>query len=102
MADKPCRDFDRPVDRPPERICDVISSWVERTPEQVALVESSGIWTYRQLASAISGAKHWLLALGVRPGDRVMIVCENCRAVVAILLAFAALDTWPVLVNSSL
>ena len=31
-----------------------------------------------------------------------MIVCENCRAFVAILLATAALDAWPVLVNARL
>jgi len=31
-----------------------------------------------------------------------MIVCENCRAFVAILLALAALDAWPVLVNARL
>jgi acyl-CoA synthetase (AMP-forming)/AMP-acid ligase II len=31
-----------------------------------------------------------------------MIVCENCRAFVAILLALAGLDAWPVLVNARL
>src|SRR5207237_437710 len=38
----------------------------------------------------------------VSPGDRVMIVCENCRALVAVLLALASLDAWPVLVNARL
>jgi acyl-CoA synthetase (AMP-forming)/AMP-acid ligase II len=31
-----------------------------------------------------------------------MIVCENCRAFVAVLLAVAGLDAWPVLVNARL
>jgi acyl-CoA synthetase (AMP-forming)/AMP-acid ligase II len=31
-----------------------------------------------------------------------MIVCENCRAFVAILLALTTLDAWPVLVNARL
>jgi acyl-CoA synthetase (AMP-forming)/AMP-acid ligase II len=31
-----------------------------------------------------------------------MLVCENCRAFVAILLALAGLDAWPVLVNARL
>jgi len=31
-----------------------------------------------------------------------MIVCENCRALVAILLALAGLDVWPVLVSARL
>jgi long-chain acyl-CoA synthetase len=86
----------------PERICDVIRPWSERAPERAALVEASGSWTYRQLASSVSDTQRWLVDLGVRPGDRVMIVCENCRAFVAILLAVAELDAWPVLVNSRL
>ena len=86
----------------PDRICDVIKPWSECSPEHPALVEASGTWTYRQLASAVSDSERWLLAVGVRPGDRVMIVCENCRAFVAILLALASLDAWPVLVNARL
>jgi long-chain acyl-CoA synthetase len=86
----------------PERTCDVITPWSEGSPERPALVEASGAWTYRQLASVVSETQRWLLDLGVRPGDRVMIVCENCRAFVAILLALARIDAWPVLVNSRL
>ncbi len=41
-----------------------------------------------------------ILACG--PGDRVMIVGENCREFIAILLASAALDAWPVLANARL
>jgi acyl-CoA synthetase (AMP-forming)/AMP-acid ligase II len=86
----------------PERICDVITPWCERSPERPALVEASGAWTFRQLASAVSDTRRWLLDLGVRSGDRVMVVGENCRAFVAILLALAGLDAWPVLVNARL
>jgi long-chain acyl-CoA synthetase len=86
----------------PERTCDVIIPWSEHSPDHPALVETSGTWTYRQLTSAISDAQRWLLDLRVRPGDRVMIICENCRVFVAILLALGRLDAWPVLVNSRL
>jgi long-chain acyl-CoA synthetase len=86
----------------PERISDVITPWSERWPDRPALVEASGTWTYRQLASAVSDTERWLCESGVRPGDRVMLVCENCRAFVAILLAVASLDAWPVLVNARL
>src|ERR1039457_2364873 len=86
----------------PPRICDVIAPWSERTPERPALVEASGTWTYGQLSSAVSDTRHWLLTSGVQPGDRVMIVCENGRAFVAILLALASIDAWPVLVNARL
>jgi acyl-CoA synthetase (AMP-forming)/AMP-acid ligase II len=86
----------------PKRTCDIIKSWAERSSEQLALVEASGTWTYQELVVAVSETEPWLRDLGVRPGDRVMIVCENCRAFVAILLALAALDAWPVLVNARL
>lgn len=86
----------------PARICDVIASWAERSPDRPALVETSGTWSYRQLAAVVSDTQRWLLHLSVRPGDRVMIVSENCRAFVAILLALAGVDAWPVLVNSRL
>ena len=86
----------------PTRISDVIKPWVENSPDRIALVEASGTWTYRQLAFVVAGTQAWLLDSGVRPGDRVMIVCENCRAFVAILLALAGLDAWPVLVNARL
>jgi len=84
------------------RISDVIGPWAERSPDRPALVEAAGSWSYRQLALAVDETRAWLLEAGVRPGDRVMIVCENCRAFVAILLALAGLDAWPVLVNARL
>jgi len=86
----------------PQRISDIVTPWAVRSPNHPALVESSGAWTYRQLADQVSQTRNWLLQLGVRPGDRVLIVCENCRAFVALLLAVAALDAWPVLVNARL
>jgi long-chain acyl-CoA synthetase len=86
----------------PERISDVLTGAVKRSPDRPALVESAGTWTYEKLASVVAETQVWLLDLGVRPGDRVMLVCENCRAYVAILLASAGIDAWPVLVNARL
>lgn len=86
----------------PGRICDLVQLWAKKSPERPALVENSGSWTYQQLESAVTEAERWLVGLGVRPGDRVVIVFENCRAFVAILFGLARLDAWPVLVNSRL
>jgi long-chain acyl-CoA synthetase len=86
----------------PNRIGDVIKPWAESSPDRLALVEASGAWTYRQLALAVAETQVWLIDSGVRPGDRVMVVCENCRAFVAILLAIAGIDAWPALVSSRL
>jgi len=86
----------------PGRISDVVRTWAEGSPDRTALVEAAGTWTYRELSSVIATTQAWLVEVGVRPGDRVMIVCENCRAFVAVLLALAGLDAWPVLVNARL
>lgn len=84
------------------RISDVVKMWAEQTPDSHALIESTGVWTYRQFAAAISDTHSWLRSLNVCPGDRVMIVGENCRAFVTILLGLADLDAWPVVVNARL
>src|SRR5438309_7109797 len=86
----------------PTRISDVVKPWAERSPDRPALVEDTRSWTYGQLDSVVAETLAWLHDSGVRPGDRVMIVCENCRAFVAVLLALADLDAWPVLVNARL
>jgi len=86
----------------PTRISDVVKLWSERMPDQPALVETGRTWTYQQLASIVTETQNWLGGLGIRPGDRVMIVCENCRSFVAILLALADIDAWPVLANARL
>jgi len=86
----------------PTRISDVARRWSQASPQNLALVESSGAWTFGQLQTAVDETQSWLVSLGVRPGDRVLIVCENCRALVAILLAVASLDALPVLVNAKL
>ncbi len=50
----------------------------------------------------VTATAAWLTQIGVRPGDRVMIVAENCRATVALLLGAASLDAWPMIVNARL
>ncbi len=86
----------------PVHISELVKSWAERCPDRPALVEAAGSWTYGQLNARISDACAWLRDRGVRPGDRVMIVCENCRAFVAVLMAATTLDAWPVLINARL
>ncbi len=86
----------------PARISDAVNSWAELSPDRTALVDATGTWTYGQLSAVIAEAQAWLLASGVRPGDRVMIVGENCRAFAALLLALASIDAWPAPVNAYL
>src|SRR3984885_8428184 len=86
----------------PAGIDDVLKPWADRSPDKLALAEPTGTWTYAQLDAAVAETRVWLRDSGVRPGDRVMLVCENCRAFVAIFLALAEMDAWPVLANARL
>ncbi len=84
------------------RISDVVRVWAERLPDHKAVVDPNGSWTYRELERIISQTADWLRGSGVRAGDRVMIVGENCREFSAIVLAVGGLDAWPVPVNAHL
>jgi long-chain acyl-CoA synthetase len=86
----------------PAHMSEAITPWVQKTPDHPALVESSGSWTYAEFAAVIAKTQEWLSGSGIRPGDRVMIVGENCRAFAALLFAIAGIDAWPVPVNSQL
>jgi long-chain acyl-CoA synthetase len=87
-----------------EPVCihDVVALAAARWPEHPALVETAGTWNFRELAAALADTRKLLAESGVRPGDRVMIVCENSRALAALLFATTSLDAWPVLVNARL
>ena len=87
---------------PHSRISQIVAPWAARSPDHPAIVEASGCWSYLTLSQMVASTARWLAGEGVRPGDRVMIVNENCRAAVALLLAVAELDAWFVLVNARL
>lgn len=84
----------------PRRIIDIVKTQATRSPNHTALIDPSGSWTHQELQDAIEQTRQWLRDAGVRPGDRVMIACENCRAFVAIVFALSILDAWPVPVNA--
>jgi acyl-CoA synthetase (AMP-forming)/AMP-acid ligase II len=86
----------------PERLCAIPRHWAARTPDAVALCDGALRWTYAQLSAGVDAAAQTLQELGVRPGDRLMVVGENCAAQVALTFAAAAIDAWIVHVNSRL
>jgi long-chain acyl-CoA synthetase len=89
-------------EQPLQRVADIIAVRAKSYPDLTALAEASGSWTYSELGAAVRDVEVWLSQSGLRPGDRLMIVCENCRIFVALLLAVSNLDAWPVLVNARL
>jgi long-chain acyl-CoA synthetase len=86
----------------PDRIHRAIGEWVEQSPEAEALVDHEVRWTYRQLADAAADMRAWLQAQGLRPGDRLMVVSENGRELVTLLLAASQLDVWVAIINARL
>jgi acyl-CoA synthetase (AMP-forming)/AMP-acid ligase II len=86
----------------PERISHIVRAWAEKAPDRPALQDGDATWSYRDLAQAVAEARGWLAASRVRPGDRLMIVGENGRAMVALLLACAEFDVWAVPMSAQL
>ena len=84
----------------PERISDLVWRWEERRPDAPALIDGDIRWRFADLAAAVRGAMALLRDNGIRAGDRVMLVNENGRAIVALFLAATALDAWSIVVNA--
>jgi long-chain acyl-CoA synthetase len=86
----------------PNRIHEVMDPHVAVTPDRVALVDDGAALTYRELDRAVSGTADALRTLGIRPGDRVMIVSENCIALACLLFAVFRLNAWAIVANPRL
>ena len=86
----------------PRRIHDIVSLNAARNPNAEALREGESAWTYAELAEATDAVESSLSAAGVRAGDRVMLVGENCAALVALLFGVSRRDAWATIVNARL
>ncbi|WGG48442.1 class I adenylate-forming enzyme family protein [Rugamonas sp. DEMB1] len=86
----------------PARLSAIPAHWAARTPDAPALRDGVRQLSYAALAAAVDAAAARLRALGLRPGDRLMVVGENCLEQVVLCFAAASVDAWIVLVNSRL
>lgn len=84
------------------RIHEVIAPWVGSIPNALALSDRDHALTYAQLDMATRAAAVQLRQLGVEPGDRVLLVAENCAALAVLVLAASQCDAWAVVVNARL
>jgi acyl-CoA synthetase (AMP-forming)/AMP-acid ligase II len=87
---------------PPRRVGELARRGAERFGNAPALVEAGRSLDYRELARAVDDAAEVLGRLGVEPGDRALIVNENCAAALVLAVAATLRDAWPVLVNARL
>jgi long-chain acyl-CoA synthetase len=86
----------------PERISTRPLQWADTQPDAEAVVDHEVRWSYGELKAQVRATQGWLRELGLRPGDRLMVVNENCRALVALLLAASELDVWVAIINARL
>ncbi|MFL6673103.1 MAG: class I adenylate-forming enzyme family protein [Massilia sp.] len=90
------------LDTLPARISDVPRRIAARTPDAPALREAGRCVSYADLVRQVDQYAALLRDLGVRPGDRLMVVGENSVAQVALIFACASIDAWMVNVNARL
>ena len=86
----------------PGRIHEVMDRHVVATPDRPALVDDGTTLTYRALDRSVRLVAETLRALGIRAGDRMMIVSENSIPLACLLLAASRLDAWAIVVNPRL
>ncbi|MBR8651889.1 acyl--CoA ligase [Achromobacter sp. Marseille-Q0513] len=87
----------------PDRIHDILARQAQRQPDAVCLYEEGGgVVRYGQLWQRAQEAAAWLAGQGVTRGDRVMLVGENCAAMVVSLFACSLAGAWQVGVNARL
>ncbi|MDQ0023430.1 acyl-CoA synthetase (AMP-forming)/AMP-acid ligase II [Variovorax paradoxus] len=84
----------------PMRIHELLEARASRTPAEVFLFEPTGSASYAGLQAMAEAATQDLLAAGVRPTDRVLLVAENCAAHIALLMACSRVGAWSCGVNA--
>ncbi|MFC4217946.1 class I adenylate-forming enzyme family protein [Pseudophaeobacter arcticus] len=80
---------------------DLLAAQADARPEAAGFSDSLGVsWSYGALAAAAAELSQVIRQAGVRPGDRVMVLAENCCAVVAALMASSQCGAVAVPVNA--
>ncbi|AOZ02045.1 long-chain fatty acid--CoA ligase [Cupriavidus sp. USMAHM13] len=85
-----------------QRISDIPRQRAGLAPDDTAVVEDGRTVSYAQLWANVEAARTYLQDQGVATGDRVLVVAENCLAVITLLFALSELGAWPVVVNARL
>jgi acyl-CoA synthetase (AMP-forming)/AMP-acid ligase II len=93
--------FKTPISAP-TRIHHMLDLWIREQPQAPALRDAKIRLSYSQLDEASRAAAEQLKSLGVRAGDRVLVVGENCVALGVLAIALSHLDAWVILANARL
>lgn len=84
-----------------ERIHQLLDRWLIEAPQRpfIHLPDGTSL-SFAGLAALTDSAEAELRALGVRPGDRVLVVAENCPEHAALILACSRVGAWSCGVNA--
>ena len=87
------------------RIHDMFDGWLQRRPDRVFLHlrgadGEPATMTYAQVGALAATLEAELRADGVRPGDRVLVIAENCPQHLALILACSRIGAWSCGVNA--
>ncbi|MEJ8846672.1 class I adenylate-forming enzyme family protein [Variovorax rhizosphaerae] len=86
----------------PNRVHHLLAPWLASQPDALALRDATLSLSYGALEQKSDDMANRLAQAGVRPGDRVLIVGENCVALCVLFLALSKLDAWTIVVNARL
>jgi acyl-CoA synthetase (AMP-forming)/AMP-acid ligase II len=86
----------------PMRIDEIPAHWARVRSGAAALSDGARTFTWGELEAARHRLAGRLRELGVRAGDRVIVLGENGAALVALLFAVPSLDAWVTIVNPRL
>ena len=71
----------------PEKWHDLLDSQLQLRPQGLAFSDTLGChWTYADTALAVEEMAAQLRSAGVQAGDRVLLLAENCAAVILSLI----------------
>lgn len=85
----------------PVRVSEPLFERALSAPDSPALRDHNNrTMTYAELAAAVRQTQQQLAIMGIKPGDRIVLVNENCLTVLVIILALSELGAWPVVVNA--
>jgi long-chain acyl-CoA synthetase len=86
----------------PHRIHEVMDVHVVASPDRTALIDDNASLTYREFDRALASTVDALRSLGIRAGDRLMLVSENSIPLACLLFAASRLDAWAIVGNPRL
>jgi len=83
-----------------DRIHELLNRWLQEAPDRPFIHLPDRVLSYADLGRLVDALEAELRSQQVRPGDRVLVVAENCPEHAALLLAASRVGAWACGVNA--